>query len=140
MESGGGGGSRLNEMPPLSSSRVCGEFSVLGERVLRRKRETEREIERERKRRGEGESGRAWLWDLLGGQIIKLKGTAPEKPIGRGRMGTYFLSLLQLRGPYFLFFSFLSCAFYLFRNTDIIFISPLFLFVPREVVLLRMTG
>jgi hypothetical protein len=80
-------------------------FSAGRESFLRRKRETERERdrERERKRRGEGESGRAWLWDLLGGQIIKLKGTAPEKPIGRGRMGTYFLSLLQLRGPYFLF-------------------------------------
>lgn len=51
VETGGGGGSRLSEMPPLLSTRVCGEFSgEERERVLRRKREEEEERERERER------------------------------------------------------------------------------------------
>ena len=72
VETGGGGGSRLSEMPPPLSTRVCGEFSGQGESFEEEERGGGGGLERE--------CGRAWLWDLLGGQIIKLKGTAPEKP------------------------------------------------------------
>lgn len=104
MESGGGGGSRLNEMPPLSSSRVCGEFSVLGERVLRRKRETEREREREEEEGG----GREWASLAVGfawGADYKAERYSAREAYWAWAYGHLFsLSLLQLRGPYFLFF------------------------------------
>lgn len=123
MESGGGGGSRLNEMPPLSSSRVCGEFSVLGERVLRRKRETEREIEREEEEGG----GREWASLAVGfawGADYKAERYSAREAYWAWAYGHLFSLSTSTSRP---LFSFLSCAFYLFRNTDIIFYYfPLF--------------
>lgn len=59
-------------MPPPLSTRVCGEFPGQGERVLRRRKREEEEEEREWASLAAG-----FAWE---GQIIKLKGTAPEKP------------------------------------------------------------
>lgn len=137
MESGGGGGSRLNEMPPLSSSRVCGEFSVLGERVLRRKRETEREIEREEEEGG----GREWASLAVGfawGADYKAERYSAREAYWAWAYGHLFSLSTSTSRPLFSFLFFVVP--FIYFGILIQFLFPSFLFVPCEVVLLRITG
>jgi hypothetical protein len=96
-------------MPPPLSTRVCGEFSGQGERVLRRRKREEEEDWRE----SVGEPG---CGICLGADYKAERYSAREAMLlGVGAWGTYFsLSIsLLLVGPLFSLNSF-SCLVYLF--------------------------
>jgi len=117
VETGGGGGSRLSEMPPPLSTRVCGELSGQGESFDEEERGGGGGLERE--------CGRAWLWPV--GFAWEADYKADERYsareamlLGVGAWAPIFLSLLL--GPLFslnffvvsfiysfLFSSFCSC-------------------------------
>jgi hypothetical protein len=112
VETGGGGGSRLSEMPPPLSTRVCGEFSGQGERVLRRrKREEEEEEEEEDWRESVGEPGCGicleggdyWAWAHGAPIFLSLYLYTTSRPLFS--LISFFVSFIYS----FLFSSFCSC-------------------------------